>query len=101
MLPSLKHGLVISAELRTKLPKTTSVLMDAATFERYRALAVPDPTQPLAMPAQGLTGRELVLFELVQRTGLRLEQERIRLSVIERAFAARDGVRKQGVQATS
>ena len=41
------------------------------------------------MPAQGLTSKELDLFELVQRTGLRLEQERIPLSVIERAFAAR------------
>ena len=87
-----QHGLVILAELRAKLPKTKSVLMDVHTFERYRALAVPDPTQPLAMPAQGLTSKELDLFELVQRTGLRLEQERIPLSVIERAFAAREGV---------
>ena len=87
-----QHGLVILAELRAKLPKTTSVLMDVPTFERYRALAVSDPTQPLAMPAQGLTSKELDLFELVQRTGLRLEQERIPLSVIERAFAAREGV---------
>ena len=87
-----QHGLVILAELRTKLPKTTSVLMDTATFERYGALAVPGQAPPLVMPAQGLTGKELDLFELLQRTGLRLEQERIPLSVIERAFAARDGV---------
>ena len=87
-----QHGLVILAELRAKLPKTASVLMNAETFERYRALAVPDPTQTLAMPAQGLTSKELDLFELLQRSRLRLEQERIPLGAIESAFVAR-GVR--------
>ena len=85
-----QHGLVILAELRARLPKTASVLMNVETFERYRALAVPDPTQPLSMPAQGLTSKELDLFELLQRTRLRLEQERIPLSNIETAFAAHD-----------
>lgn len=85
-----QHGLVILAELRAKLPKTASVLMDEETFERYGAMAVPDPTLPLAMPAQGLTSKELDLFELVQRSRLRLEQERIPLDAIESAFAARE-----------
>ena len=38
------------------------------------------------MPAEGLAAGELKLFEELQSSRLRLEQERIPMSVISRAF---------------
>ena len=81
-----QHGLRILASLRASFGSVQSVLMNCATLEKFRHLAVNDPTEPIAMPAEGLAAGELKLFEELQNSRLRLEQERIPMSVISRAF---------------
>lgn len=83
-------GLSILAVLRSKLPAVRSVLMTVETLSRYGAFAVADPTaasRPVERPAEHLTTEELFLFDRLSSRGLRLEQERIPIQVINEAFA--------------
>ena len=79
------HGLAILAECRRLFPQTESVLTDLATFERFRALAVPEPKQA-ALPTDRLTTEERALGERLLAEGLRLEQERIPLETVREAL---------------
>ena len=79
------HGLAILAECRRLFPQTESVLTDLATFERFRALAVPEPKQA-ALPTDRLTTEERDLGERLLAEGLRLEQERIPLETVREAL---------------
>lgn len=79
------HGLAILAECRRLFPKTESVLTDLATFERFRALAVPEPKQA-ALPTDRLTTEERDLGVRLLAEGLRLEQERIPLETVREAL---------------
>lgn len=75
------HGLAILSDVRRAWPQTQSVLMDRQTLEDFRTLAVIEPRQVANVPEM-LTAEEKELFEELSRTGLRLEQERIAIDVI-------------------
>lgn len=70
------HGLRILGQVRQVLPQTESVLMDAGTLERFRHLAVPEPT-PFRGEIGYLTDAETAVLRELRRADLRLEQERI------------------------
>jgi len=76
------HGLAILARARRVFPSTQSVMMDAATLERYVELTVEEPAQHADADLQELTAEEQEVFDGLRsgRWGvkLRLEQERIR-----------------------
>ena len=80
------HGLAILAECRRLFPQTESFLMDPATFEQFRALAVTESRQAGAAPS-ALTPAEAALYEKLLATHGRLEQERIPLAVVNDAIA--------------
>ena len=82
-----QHGLHILAQLRGVCRRVCSVLMDTETLGRYAPLAVPDPTARLEPPAEGLTADEFALYERLAEGRLRLEQERIPITEVNRAFA--------------
>lgn len=72
-------GFAILARFRAKR-SCESLLMDVATIEGWRDLAVQHPaTEPV--DANQLTVDELAALELLRRDGLRLEQERIPINV--------------------
>lgn len=71
-------GFGILARFRALLA-CASLLMDSATLQRWRELAVPDPALDPVATAH-LTADELSALELLRRDGLRLEQERIPMS---------------------
>ncbi|MDO4937223.1 MAG: DUF2220 family protein [Sutterellaceae bacterium] len=81
------YGLAIVSELRNVHAQTQSVLMDLPTFQAYRRLAVIEPKQVGKCPTQLCEG-ERRLFAELSETGLRLEQERIPIDVVNRAIAA-------------
>ena len=83
-----QHGLRILAMFRSCIDNVMAVLTDCETLARYRHLAVTDPTEPIAIPPEGLTSDETELFEALQKDGLRLEQERIPMSVLNREFVS-------------
>lgn len=82
------HGLVILANLRTIFPQVRSVLMDSETLERWKELAVFDPTKNLQNMSSHIawTQSEADLFHRLRTENLRLEQERIPIRIINRAF---------------
>ncbi len=82
------HGLDILSSLRAIVPQARSFLMAPATFEAWRALAVPDPNKRFAKAPERLTPNELALFEALNANGLRLEQERVPLAVVNAAVNA-------------
>lgn len=70
------HGFAILGLVRAALPQTESVLMDVATLERFRPLAVPEP-QPFRGRIGHLTASETAALERLREGDLRLEQERL------------------------
>lgn len=83
-----QHGVAILADVRSKLPQVRSVLMEEPVLHRWRKLAVPDPTTPIRAPSAGLTEAEAELFRRLQASRLRLEQERLPIGLVSRAFQA-------------
>ncbi len=83
-----QHGLAILSELRRVLPLVQSVLMTPEVLKRWRHLAVTDPTGRVKTPEAGLASNEEALFHALQRDRLRLEQERLPIDAISRAFRA-------------
>lgn len=83
-----QHGVAILADVRQKLPQVRSVLMDETVLRHWRRLAVCDPTAPIRTPAVGLTESEAALFQHLQVSRLRLEQERLPIGLVSRAFQA-------------
>ncbi|MBS1691080.1 MAG: hypothetical protein JST91_02455 [Actinobacteria bacterium] len=72
-------GFAILARFRAKR-SCESLLMDVATIEGWRDLAVQHPaTEPV--DASQLTVDKLAALELLRRDGLRLEQERIPINI--------------------
>lgn len=72
------HGLRILADLRRRLPAARSVMMDEATFERFKLYCSNAP-HDLAPAPDGLSPKELALFLRLAALNAdnRLEQERI------------------------
>ena len=88
------HGLKILALLRSYFNHTRSILMDIETFARWQSLATEDPTNSLdrfVCPRE-LSAKEAQLYARLASERLRLEQERIPMSVVNEileAFLAR------------
>lgn len=61
----------------------------SSKLSRCNHSAVADSAELIAIPPEGLTSDETELFEALQKDGLRLEQERIPMSVLNRAFVSR------------
>ena len=80
------HGLAILAECRKRFPQTESLLMDQATFDRFRPLAVTEARQAGPLP-EALNESEAALYAELLRTQGRLEQERIPLEVVNAAIS--------------
>lgn len=85
-------GFTILSRIRTILPHTKSIMMDAGTLERWREVAVPGngysrPTPPC------LTREEEAAWRVCHDENLRIEQERIPQSFsTERLLAAHAGL---------
>ncbi len=85
------HGFVILDRLRRHWPSARSILMDRETLLAHSTQWVREPT-PVAVPLPHLGEDEAVLYrDLVEDTfgpSIRLEQERIRFSAVDRAARA-------------
>lgn len=83
------HGFAILSRLRSRFPAVTSLLMDRETLLAHRDQLVSEPT-PTAEPQPQLTEAEQSLYrDLIEdRFGyaVRLEQERVRFSLVQRAL---------------
>ncbi len=79
------HGFQILSNLRRHFPKTQSILMDQATFEKFYHFIV--DSQPLAQAELGyLTPPEQQFFLELQKHNWRLEQERLDHSYVLQAL---------------
>ena len=81
------HGLLIVSELRAIAPGAKTVMMDMQTLGCYQQMAGADPTldkKQSQLPA--LTNQEEALYQELLYRKLRLEQERIPISVISGRF---------------
>jgi hypothetical protein len=88
------HGFAILDRLRATFPRTRSLLMDEATLLAHRSQWVrePQPTRETLTrltPAEAATYGELV--NNVHGVAVRLEQERVRLSLVAAGMAALGG----------
>lgn len=85
------HGFAILNRLRRWYPDARSILMDRVTLLTHEAHWTPEP-KPLNTHLELLTSDEAALYvdlvEDVFGTAIRLEQERVRFGVIERAIHA-------------
>ncbi|MGV9864797.1 DUF3322 domain-containing protein [Rhodococcus koreensis] len=70
------HGFAILDRLRRHLPHVRSLLMDQATLDRWRGLAVREQS-PTFNEVSHLTASEAAALESLREGDLRLEQERI------------------------
>ncbi len=70
------HGFAILDRLRRHLPHVRSLLMDQATLDRWRGLAVREQS-PTFTEVSHLTGSEAAVLGSLREGDLRLEQERI------------------------
>jgi hypothetical protein len=88
-----RAGFTLLSRARARLPRLTSVLMDSATLDEHRMLAVEDETRADA-PDPNLTDLEkdaLAALSTVHGTDLRLEQERLpSLFVLDQLSRAMD-----------
>lgn len=79
-----RAGFTLLSRARARLPRLVSVLMDPATFEKHRSLAVEDKTRA-DTPDSNLTDNEtaaLAALCIEHDTYQRLEQERLPLLLI-------------------
>jgi hypothetical protein len=70
-----EHGFQILSRLRSKFPSIRSVMMEVATFEKYRHLT--GAGEKAGKPPGNLTAEEQKAYDVVARENLRLEQEKI------------------------
>ncbi len=81
------YGFQILGQVRAVLPRTTSVLMDAATLGEARRFAVPEP-RPYRGEIGHLTVGELETLALLRADDLRLEQERLPRDLVRTALTS-------------
>lgn len=80
------HGLEILARLRRRFPHTRSMLMDRATLLAHRTQWVTEPTPARADPTHLTPDEAALAHDLstdLYAPSLRLEQERIRFSLLQ------------------
>ncbi|TAE24750.1 MAG: DUF2399 domain-containing protein [Cytophagales bacterium] len=70
------HGFQMLSLFRERYSTATSLLMDQATFEAHRSLLVTGEQVPVDT-LSNLTDEEQALFQLLNRNGWRVEQERL------------------------
>ena len=79
------HGFAILSRLRHYYPQVKSMLMDDKTLKQFSSLCVEEPASTSEQkPLPNLTGDENRLYQHLQHTLLRLEQERISFSYLQR-----------------
>ncbi len=84
------HGLMIVSELRAIAPKACTIMMDMQTLSTYLPMAVADPTEDKKqLQLSVLTNKEEALYQELLYKKLRLEQERIPISIISNTFQER------------
>lgn len=79
------QGLQILSRLRSYLPHTRAILMDASTFDTLQAHHTEGTATNIAMPPN-LLPEEQQLYARLRVTGLRLEQEFVPLPMVREAF---------------
>ncbi len=83
------HGFAMLDRLRAAFPHTKSLLMDAATLTTHQHLWTDEDTQHLSQLGR-LTAAERAVYDDLRNNqlgpGVRLEQERVRFSDLERAL---------------
>lgn len=84
------HGLSILSRLRSYFPEVESLLMDAGTLEEYSTLCVDEPIGArCAGKLTNLSTAENQLYQQLQQSHQRLEQERISMQALHRALFKR------------
>lgn len=84
-------GFDILARFRAECP-CESLLMDHASLERWRDLAVPHRAEG-SVDTAWLTATERAALDILRRDGLRLEQERIPIGAAVELLMAAGSVR--------
>ena len=78
------HGFQILSQFRTHYPTVKSILMDKNTFEKYYENGKGGEFNIIAL--ENLSICESQIYEIVLKSNLRLEQEKIPLSIIKEIF---------------
>jgi hypothetical protein len=81
------HGFAIFARLRCVLPATEAFMMNEAVLAEFRHFAVADSTTPPAIATEHLDDSGQAVCTLLSSARIRLEQERIPMSVVASALA--------------
>ncbi len=83
------HGFAILSRLRHYYPQVKSMLMDRETLEQFADLCVQEPSESAEQnELSHLTPAENMLYQHLQKTLVRLEQERIGFVYIQRCLSA-------------
>lgn len=82
-------GFLILGRVRSVLPNTTSLLMDATTWASFEHLAVVEP-RPFTGEIGYLGADELEQLAQIRSLGLRLEQERLQRDYVQQRLLALD-----------
>ena len=82
------HGFSILSRMRRYFPQTQSLLMDTPTLQQYAHLCVEEPENArCADILQHLQPAELALYQQLQQTHQRLEQERLPMTTVQQSLA--------------
>nr|CAA6825737.1 MAG: FIG005429: hypothetical protein [uncultured Thiotrichaceae bacterium] len=77
------HGFSILSRLRSHFPEVRSLMMDHATVEQFSNLCVEEPENARCVDVlRYLTDEEQVLYQQLQRSYQRLEQERLPMGYV-------------------
>jgi hypothetical protein len=78
------HGFSILSRLRHHFPEARSLMMDKHTLERHQALCIPEPENARCKNMlNNLRAEEQALYQQLQQSHQRLEQERIPISFVK------------------
>lgn len=81
------HGFDILSQLRDRIPRLRSLLMDRAAIQAASAMAVTDTGDCAAIP-KNLSVEEKSAWQLLRQRKWRIEQERLDKGLVVRALAA-------------
>ena len=81
------HGFAILSRLRHYYPHANALLMDRETLERFLALTVKEPSETAEQkPLTHLTPDENQLYQQLQQSFVRLEQERLSYAYLKNSL---------------
>lgn len=82
------HGFSILSRMRRYFPHTHSLLMDAQTLQQYAHLCVEEPENARCTDIlQHLQPQEAAVYQHLQQTHQRLEQERLPMAYVQQQLA--------------